>query len=338
MLPDNPLLTLPSNTSIAGLFDDFATFLNESGAVEVIGGPEVLGEGIAQLKAGAIVLASELTLADQQRVPLATAVCDTERFPHLARLHGYFENLLTAEIPAELLPWVNRLVNMALPPRVASMRRTVVAAAVHDANPMCHALARLAVFEAACLQQRVALLRKGTHLAAMGGGRRDVELFAERELEALDSATDYRRELLRLEDPLGLIQRASNGMLEGWIEILMQELRGVRREVLENLEWRQTLLTVADLLGPRDRAIFMNDAAGQFDEERLAPEQLLRLNPIHLAGLGDAGVRQRRARLKTRLKSLLESDEFLEGVEPPQRATTLGSLVIEALNEVEAKQ
>lgn len=81
----------------------------DTGLPGVIGGAEAFDSGMEELKEGLLVVAADLRNAERQGVDLADAVVDLARFPHAARMHGVFVDLIEMNVPAELEEWAWRI-------------------------------------------------------------------------------------------------------------------------------------------------------------------------------------------------------------------------------------
>ena len=105
------------------LVSGFLGLMETTGLAEVVGGHEVLKAGVQELVKGALPLAAELVMLDSQGRDLADAVNDPENAPYVSRVHGFIKDLLTLEVPAELLPWARRIVRMSRS-EALTLRRT----------------------------------------------------------------------------------------------------------------------------------------------------------------------------------------------------------------------
>lgn len=343
--PDQSSLMPPLNpfkgTGLGLVMDGFFAVFEQTGFADVIGGPEVLKEGMNDLLLGALPLAGELVQAERRQVSLADAVYDPDNWPHLALVHGFIVNLLTMNVPEELIPWASRLASMVPPPEIGALHHTLVATAVQDPNPIARALSRFIVFESVCLIQRLALLHDGVHVEAVGGRRRDVETVAETELRFLENADVYQAELLALEDPLQLLNMCGLVSLTRHLEVLKDELAFVSKEINEQLARRQRLLAIADRLDPKDRIVLLNGVADTFGEESVASHQLRRLNSGHLDGLSDEAIWKRKSRLPEKVKGLnLDEDGYPEpmGDAKTSKSMTFADLILQAADSQETNR
>lgn len=290
-------LVMLHDTGLGRLVEGFIAFAKAVGLDEVIGGSEVLHAGVDQMVMGALPLAGELVHIEQRQVSLADAVHDPVSWPHAVHLHGSLKNMLTMDVPTELLPWARRLFAMMPPPSVTMIRRGLVATAVQDPNPVARALTRFLVFEAICLIERLTLLESDTRVELLGGRGRDVEVVAERELGVLDGLEVARDELLACDDPLTVLQAGGVVNLNAHLTVLKDELAIVSGEIHEQLDRRRRVLAVADALDPRDQVVLLNELAAEFGEEQYAAAELRRLNPLHFEGLSDSALWKRVERL-----------------------------------------
>lgn len=287
----------------ARFLDVVRALLEREEVVDLVGGHEALDEGLRALAAGVIPVAGELAAAAAAGVELSEAVFDGERFPHLVRVHGFVSDLLVMDLPEEVLPWARRLVSSGPPPSARSLRRTAAAAALSGSETVRH-LARLCLFEALCLNQRLVLMAEGARLEAVGGRARDVEAIAEREVDLALAWRDYGEDLLAMDDPLPTLVAAAVVGLDGHVEGLRAELGALRADVHEALHRRQQIFEVMDALPPDQAVLVENECAGDLGEEKLEADQLRERHPGLLAGLSRDAIYQRVHRLPDRIERL----------------------------------
>ena len=306
------------------LVSGFLGLMETSGLAEVVGGQEVLKAGIQELVNGALPLAAELVMIESQGRALADSVNDPENAPYVSKVHGFMEDLLTLDVPAELLPWARRIVRMS-PSEALTMRRATTTLALRGTNPMSRALGRFFLFEALCIIQRFELLASGIELKALGGRSRDVETIAEREVAIAEAAPAYGNALLDLDDPMGLLQALGLVGLDGHLQALKAELAVLKKEMTETLERRRRILQVSEQLHPADAILLLNETADEFGEERLSARQLRTRHPGHLGELSDAAIWKRVERLPEKI----ERRDALQ----TRKSQNLADLVMEVLKE-----
>lgn len=304
----------------AGMLGRIRDYFDEQGLTEAVGGSEALDEGLRQLAAGALPLVGELAAADTASVGLAEAVGDADRFPHLVRVHGFLDDVLVMNLPRDLMPWARRIASAGHPPGTRALRKAAAAAAVTRADALAH-LARFALFEALCLNQRLVLRAEGGHLEAINGRGCDIEAIAEREVELAVAWRDYGQDLARMDDPLRALIAVATVSLQDHVEQLRHELRSLRAEVHETLENRRQILEVMDAL-PADQAVLVyNECAAMFGEEKLEAEQLQAKHPAMLGNISRDAIYQRVHRLPARVEKIR-----LEPVDPSERLRKPSSL------------
>lgn len=93
-------------------------------------------------------IALDAHAANRRGAPLSDAVVDFANYPHLARVHAFVDDILTLNLPAEVVDWVESLLSMPEPPSWEGMRTALVSVAGDDRHPRLQALAQFALFEA----------------------------------------------------------------------------------------------------------------------------------------------------------------------------------------------
>jgi len=286
------------------LLDVARAYLDRADLVDAVGGPEALEEGLRELAAGAMPLVGELAAAEAAGVDLSDAVHDADRFPHLVRFHGFLSDVLVMDLPEELVPWAREFVGNGTPSAGASaLRRGAAAVALSGSEAMAH-LARLGLFEALCLNQRLLLMSEGAHLEAVGGRARDIEAIAEREVDLAMTWRSYGRDLLGMDDPLPTLVAAAVVGLGEHVDHLRRELRTLRVEVHDNLDQRRRVLEVMDQLPPDQAVLVENECAAMLGEEKLEAEQLKEHHPGLLGGISRDAIYKRVHRLPGRIERL----------------------------------
>lgn len=309
--------------------DTVRGFFDEQGLTDAVGGPEALEDGLKQLAAGALPVAGELIAAESSDEPLSDAVFDTDRFPHLVRVHGFINDVLVMDLPSDVLPWARKVAELGAPVGTEQVKRAATRRAIVGQDALAHLL-RLALFEVLCVRQRLVLMAEGAHLETYNGRGRDVEAIAEREVELAVAWRDYGRDLERLNDPVKALSAAAVISLQDYVDSLRRELRALGREVHEQLAARERVLEVMDSL-PVDQAVLVhNECAAIFGEDKVEAEDLLKQHPAMLGHLGRDAIYQRVHRLPGRIEKL-----SLEKVER-QRRPSLADLLLDLSKEVGA--
>lgn len=281
----------------------FQSFLVESGAAQAVGGVEILDQGLAELQKGLALVAIEIMKADDLHVGLADAVIDHRRFPHLASLHGFLGDLLKMEVPQELLPWATSLIQMGPPPDAPVIRHGLTYLALHPSNAVVGALARLALFEAVVLNQRLLLMASGTSLEVVPGQEGTVEALAQHEVEHALSHEEYGDDLLDLEDPLPVLVAGAFECLVAHVHEINEELRWATSDIWEQIETRKRLMAVLEQLPAADAVLLYNE--GGFEGEVLGTEDLKARHPGLLGELSRDALYQRRRRAKMKARDIV---------------------------------
>ncbi len=298
----------------------------ETGLTDIVGGPEVLREGINQLKAGLLQVVADMAVAEQHGVALSEAVFDTVAYPHLASLHGFFQDLCVMDLPADIRPWAERAIKAGPPPDVPEVRRWMVYVALRGETPLHQMLAKLVLFEGLCLNQRLLLRAAGEHLEALAGRRSDVEKVADVGLLELLDNEEYAAGLEGLEDPWPTMVTAASISLTAHAQELREQVGQLDAELRVELDVRGQFLDALDGLPPVDAVLLRNACATALGEERVTVEQLQVRHPGVLGGFKRNTLDQRLSRLMGRGEALLEPRQ--------PRSTTLLDLIMGSAPEV----
>ena len=287
----------------AHLFGRLRSYFDQRGLTEAVGGAQALEDGLTQLAAGVMPVVGELLAAESSDLRLADAVFDEERYPHLVKVHGFLNDLLVMEIPSDVLPWAREITAEGPPPGSDALRKAAAMTAIRRNDALAQ-LARFALFEALCLNQRLMLIAEGAHLESINGRSHDVEMIAQNEVELAIEWEAYSDDLIRTEDPLRTLIAAAAVTLTHHVEQLNDELLTLKSDVHENLEHRRTILEVMDAL-PADQAVLVyNECAETFGEDKLEAEQLRVHHPAMYGQLGRDAIYQRVHRLPARIERL----------------------------------
>jgi len=307
----------------ATLLSELRDIFVRTGFAELVGGEVAFETGIADLKAGALVIAAELVKADQLGAELSDAVFDHENYPHVAQLHGVLADVLVAAVPGEVQPWARRVLAMGPLPQSPEVTRVVASMAARSPNVFHRALARLALFEGLCLQQKLVLRASGVHLEVLNGRSRDVETLAEQEMRAACELAATRAGLLSADDPGAVLAAMAMTGLSHHVDRLRDELTWLSGEVREVIGGRRQLVALLERVDADDAVLIRNVAGDLTGEERLTPAQLRARHPVLLGHLSDAAIHQRVNRMPERVRRRRRP-----------RGKSLIDMILEAANEV----
>jgi hypothetical protein len=314
-------------TFITALEGQFVEMLDRSCLAEAMGGRARAERGLDELRAGILPIVGELIQAHERGTPLARAVYDGERYPHLVRVHGWVADLLDLAVPAHLQTWARRVLSLAPAVGDDDFERLVATVAFRSPSLAERAMGRFALFELLCLEQRLSLLAGHVDVEVIGGRPDHPEVIAEGELAQVEARPEYREALVALEDPLATLRvllGASVARLDAYVELLRQEVTRVGRDMAGRLQIRQDMLRALAALDPADAVLIKNAHAEAFGVERLTVEQLKARHPGLLATLTPAAARKRLERaLKRR-----------PGAAAAARPTTFGDLLLAQMDEL----
>jgi hypothetical protein len=313
-------------TFLRALEGQLVEMLDRSCLTEAMGGRARAERGLDELRAGILPVLAELIQVHERGTPLARAVHDAERYPHLVRVHGWLADLMDLSVPSELQPWARRALTLAPGVGDDDFERFVATVAFRSPSLAERAMGRFALFELLCLEQRLSLLAGHVDVEVIGGRPDRPEAIAEGELAEVEARPEYREALVAMEDPLATLRvllGASVARLDAYVELLRQEVARVGSEMTARLQIRQDMLRALAELDPADAVLIKNAHAEAFGIERLTVEQLKARHPGLLASLSPAAARKRLERaLKRR-----------PGAASP-RPTTFGDLLLEQMDEL----
>lgn len=294
----------------------FRSVAEQTGLVELIGGPDAFEQGVWEIQQGCLPLLAELKNAETLDIDLSDAVYSPDTFPHLTKFHGTIYDVLVGPWPALLIPWIKRLLTFRLPDDGRGVRRLVAEVAIRGINPVQRNLARLFLFEALCISQRAELLRQGVRVEELGGRRRDLDEIAQVEMEAAVAIRDYSDTLLEGEDPLQEIAQVVMRRLEWHLEVLREELHSVSDVVsVENIKMRRKVLALMDQLAPDEALIVYNESAKIFDGEQVTANQLRIMHPVMLGEQSREAIYQKVHRLPEKI-SRIKNGELVTTKQP----------------------
>jgi hypothetical protein len=305
--------------------------------LESIGGPGALDEGLQELRVGSVQVVADLLAAREHGVSLADAVFDPENFPHLTRLHGRIFDFMMLRVPALWTPFVKTLLRLRLPDDGLAFRRTVAHVAFRSMNDGESALAQLMLFEVLCVQQRLTLLRQNESLESIGGRQRAIEVLAQQEIEAPVAVEEYKDALLATEDPVDCLVKVVTMSLVNCVDELNQWFKELRH-LPTDLAARRVICEQMKLLEPDEALLFRNKSAALFGEQKMTPQQLQILHPIHLGHQSPDNLYQKTHRAAEKVRALTDRGEEgeLEGTGIAESGETVALLKI--LLEVEREQ
>lgn len=276
--------------------------------LDSIGGPAALDEGLQELRIGSYQVVADLLAARERGVSLADAVFDPDNFPHLTRLHGRIFDFMMLRVPMVWAPFIKTILRLRLPDEGVSFRRTVAQVAFRGLNIGESALAQLVLFEVMCIHQRLALMRRNEALESIGGRRRDVEVLAQLEIEVPASVHEYTEDLLATDDPVHCLVSVVTSSLLNHINVLNQELRELGY-LPTDLEAVRKIGKHMEHLEPDEALLLRNKSAVLFGEQKMTPQQLQILHPIHLGPQSPDNLYQKTHRATEKVRALSDRDE-----------------------------
>jgi hypothetical protein len=304
-------------------------FFDQTGLAELVGGRDALETGITDLRAAALPLYAELLQLRERNEPLAGAVFDEQRYPHLTRFHGWIHDVLALPVPEPMLPWIERIVALAPALDGKVVDRMFGLLAFKSFGLAERELGRLLLFESLCVGQRFQLRRAGVDIEVLSGRCEDIESLAERELVKAETKHQYREALAGLDDPGGMIRvimGASVASLDAYVETLRREVAWISRDIAKRLNARREILRALEQTDPADAVLIRNAYAEAFGDERVTVEQLRLRHPGLLGSVSSIAARKRLERALTRAP------------EPnaQRRVETLGDILVKHMKELES--
>jgi hypothetical protein len=300
--------------------------------------PEQLERGLAEFEADLLRVALDIQLAATRGLSLSTACHDSANYPHLNRIHVGLRDILTLELPADLLLWVRALV--ARPDGALSgdeLQLALSRAALSpEQHPVLRVLAQYALFESL----RVALLlsdhvrqasvnvlpqvagspaREAPGFAAIGVDEAAVDGLAEDEVRWwLAKAGAFEGDVR----PLNVLLSSALLQLEQFANDIGILLASAQRETLEQLRQRDELKRHLQRMNAPDAVLVRNVVGVHIGEQRLSVKVL---KEHHQIALGD----REAGALNTQLHRLAE--KIGGGAWPERNRPALVDLFAEAL-------
>lgn len=149
-------MTTPAEVDSVDIKAWFFDFMKGSGVLDLIGGPETFQAALEEIEVGLIQIVGDVVAAEKRNISLHDAVFDTQNYPHLAVFHGIWIDFLSMEVPAELRPWVEKVIAAGPAPDAPVIRRWVVHLALKSRKIFHRNLARLILFEGLCFNEHCA--------------------------------------------------------------------------------------------------------------------------------------------------------------------------------------
>ena len=304
-------------------------YLLDSGLADLVGGEEVLDEGLREAAQGLLPLAGELLVASERGDCLSEAVFQGDSYPHLVFWHGLLSDILIAVYPPEFRSWLEALVEAGPPPDAPELRKAMFMIALRSTDPGASALARFLLFEGIVLNMQLSLRAGDLSLESLGGSVRSVEAMAEREVEAALESEVYGDEVLAVEEPLRVLYAAAMVELDNHVADLRVQLTGLMAHMHAQLRAREEIIEVGKMLDPADAAILYNQA--EVSGERLSVGQLRQQHPIVLGHLKPNSISQRARRVTDKAHRVL--------VEPVERKLepSMAELLIDKIKREEPR-
>jgi hypothetical protein len=269
--------------------------------------PADVRAGLEALEYGAAKLGLEAGHAASCGIPLARAVQDGERFPALRAFHLSVRDVLTMNLPPDLLPNARRACEVipALPEveefRLELARRACDRNAPHASR----ALARLVLFEAVRLNVLVCTWEDAEALTRVGVEDEDVDANAERQVDTLIANADVLAEPNPVR-PLDLLVAAALEGLRVHVDQAREAVRCLTVETHEELARRARLEALLNGLDAEQAILIRNSLAPRIGEQRLSVERLIAAHPMLFDGQPRNAIDQRLCRLRT---SILDRGE-----------------------------
>jgi hypothetical protein len=279
----------------------FERLFAETGLLDLVGGPEALAKGLAQIWAELARAGFDASAAAVRGIDLADAAEDFDNFRDLARVHSIFEDILQMALPAELVEWGRRVLAMPTePPMVGVLREQLVARAIHDPKPSRRAVCRVLLFEGVRFNLLVHAKRQRGRLAGVGVSGHDLSVLAEREMNVWLAARP------RLPPDIRPFEVIVAGALKGLLEHAAdahREMARVNQEVVAVCRRRADLDEALCDADSADALLIRNYFSDEIQEQRLSVKLLRGRHPLVLGDVQPAAIYQRVGRFSRRLAS-----------------------------------
>jgi hypothetical protein len=278
-----------------------------------------LSEAFEVLQLKAATLAAEVLLAERNGVSLSDAVNDDQSFPYLAHLHTFCADILTLQIPPELLRWARDLHKR--PPDAAVSDGIQLQLGHLATNPETsaaeRALARIALFE--WVRLGLALVEHQTEgkLALLDIRRRDLDSIAEEEVGKCMEAARIHGNDLR---PVNLALAQAMCVLDQNVETLKSAFARIDEDTVAARDRRAQIEKLLQAMDTKDAILMRNVFHEDLEEQRVEVTRLQKLHPEVLGGIKRDAIYKRVERLKGRL----EEGDRLERTSPALVDLALG--------------
>jgi len=278
---------------------------------------------ILQLKAAA--LAAEVLLAERTGVSLADAVNDDQNFPRLAHLHTFCADILTLQLPPQMVEWARGLYER--PPATAVTDGIQLQLGYLATSPETsvaeRALARVALFE--WVRMGLAFVDHHTEgkLALLDIRRRNLDSIAEKEVaKCMEAARTHGNELR----PVNLAFAQAVCVLDQNVETLKSAFARIDEDTAAARDRRAQIERLLQAMDTKDAILMRNVFHEDLEEQRIQVDRLQKLHPEVLGDLKRDAIYKQVERLKGRLA---EGDR-LERTSPALVDLALGRDVEEA--------
>jgi hypothetical protein len=292
--------------------------------------PDHLRAGVDEMYAQLLRVGLDAFHARQAGISFHVAASDAENYPFLRRFHLAATDLLQRPIPAEFVPWFERLMRSPVPP-VAGELQNLLARFAIDAStpPIERAVLQFLLYQGARLNLVVAAWHNEREVASSGLRMSDVDRIAHTEFEwLLANATKLGPE----DRPLHVLVGLGIEHLNRHVTVLLRELRAIVNDVTEAQKLRAVFEARVEAylrdMNLTDAVLIRNRFAPVLGEQRLPLEILQAEHPLALAGMS-------RTAMDQRVKRLVDHLSETRGL-PPRRDVALIDIIEQRLLEESA--
>lgn len=309
----------------------FQRFLEALPLQEIGITPAQLSAGLDEMYAQLLRVGLDAYHARQAGIPFHVAATDGETYPHLRRFHLGATDLLQMPLPAELVPWLERLMRSPVPPVAAELQNLIARLAINPATPALErAFVEFLLYQGARLNLVIAAWRNEREVVSAGIRMADIDRIAGEELAwLLQHAADLGPE----ERPLHVLVAMGMERLTRDVQELLRELRAITNEVAHAQKIRAIFEAKVEAylrdMNLTDAVLVRNRVAPELGEQRLPLEILRAERPLALEGMSRAAMDQRVKRLVGHLGDT-------RGL-PARRDTALIDLIEDRLVEEESR-
>lgn len=291
--------------------------------------PAQIADGMDEIHAHLQRVGLDAHHARKAKVPFHVAATDGDNYPHLRRFHLGATDLLQMSLPAELLPWLQRLFSSPVPPVCAEIQNLIARLAINPATSNVErAFVEFLLYQGARLNLVVAAWVNEREFASSGSRLADIDRLAHEELTwLLEHAEDLGPE----DRPLHVLVAVGMERLTQHVQDLLRELRTVAEEVgaaqSERSVFEAKLEAYLRDLNLTDAVLVRNRFAPEVGEQRLPLEILQAEHPLALDGMS-------RAAMDQRVKRLVDHLDETRGL-PPRRELALIDVIEQHLLQEE---